>query len=91
MAMIRISIAACKPKRKPSRISKLLLIAFNGYLNKSLRGKATTAIKAIIIMMTTTTIILIRRRMEMMNHRLHLPQMGLLQSSPMLSKASKLS
>ena len=46
----RISIATCMPKRKPSRINKLLLMAFNVYLDKSLRDKATTVVKTIIVM-----------------------------------------
>jgi len=74
MTMIQISIAKCKPKRKPSRINKLLSMAFGVYSDKSLRDKETKVIKMIIVMTMTITTILTRRRITVMNNSLHLLQ-----------------
>ena len=54
----KISIAACKPKRKPSRINKFLSMAFSIYFDKFSHDKATTVVKTIIVMTTTIATIL---------------------------------
>ena len=67
----KISIAACKPKRKPSRINKFLSMAFNVYFDKFLHDKATTVVKAIITMTMITAIIPMRKRITIMNNLLY--------------------